>query len=122
MLRTAGPLGLGRPGGASTAGERPRPMLDHDESQSGPFAERLLARSLDCQRMQRTPHQRTVAALGTWGEVKASPLPHPLHSARLRAGRWIGRLAEQGSTRAQGACLTPVGQNPCRRRWKPWAR
>lgn len=60
--------------------------------------------------MQRTPHQRTVAALGTVGEVKASPLPHPLHSARLRSGRWIGRLAEQVSTLAQGAGLTPVGQ------------
>jgi len=51
-----------------------------------------------------------VAALGTLGEVNAGSLPHPLYGARLRSGRWIGRLAQQVSTLAQGARLTPVGQ------------
>ena len=82
----------------------------HDESQSRHLREGLLARSPDWQGIQRTPHQRTVAALRTLGEVDPGPLPHPLHSARLRSGRWIGRLAEQVATLAQGACLTPVGQ------------
>jgi hypothetical protein len=71
---------------------------------------RLLARRPPCQRMQRTSPQRTVAALGTWGAVKASPLPHPRHSARWRSGRWSGRLAAQVATLAQGAGLAPVGQ------------
>jgi len=51
-----------------------------------------------------------VAALGTVGAVTARPRPPPLPRARLRSGRWLGRLAEQGSTLAQGACRTPVGQ------------
>jgi hypothetical protein len=69
-----------------------------------------VVRSPDWQGRQRTPHQRTVAALGTLGEVQAGPLPQPLHSAWLRSGRWRSRLAEQLSTLAQGACLTPIGQ------------
>jgi hypothetical protein len=111
MLRTRkGPLGLGRPvrsvyrGGADTSSGGSCRVPDRH------LRGRLLVRSPDWQGIQRTPHQRTVAALGTLGEVKAGPLPPPLHRARLRSGRWRSRLAEQMSTRAQGACLTPVGQ------------
>ena len=61
--------------------------------------------------MQRAPHQRTVTALRTLGKVDPRPLPPPRHSARVLSGRWIDRLAQQGAALAQGACLTPVGQN-----------
>jgi hypothetical protein len=60
--------------------------------------------------VQGAPYQWTVAALRTLREVDTGPLPHPLHSARFLWGRWIGRLAQQVATLAQGACLTPVGQ------------
>jgi len=60
--------------------------------------------------MQRAPHQRTVAALRTLGKVDTGPRSPPLHSAGLLAGRWSGRRAQPVSTLAQGAGLTPVGQ------------
>jgi hypothetical protein len=69
-----------------------------------------LARGPACQGRQRTAYQRTVAALGTWSEVKAGSLPPPLHSAGLLPWRQLGRLAGQRSTRAQGPCRAPVRQ------------
>jgi len=44
------------------------------------------------------------------GEVDPRDLLHPLHHALGAALRWIGGLAQQVPTAAQGTRLVPVGE------------
>ncbi len=51
-----------------------------------------------------------MTAVRTLCDVDAGPLPHPLGGAWFFPWGRLGRLAQQLSTLAQGACLAPVGQ------------
>jgi hypothetical protein len=51
-----------------------------------------------------------MAAVWALGKVDASPLSQPLNGAGGLPGGRIGRLAQQVSALAQGACLTPMGE------------
>ena len=114
--------GARRPGHAASPGVRedrcghlrrqhaPVTRRAHDESQSGTStgAPRLAAGRQEGR--QREPYEWPGATVRTLREVDPRDLLHPLHHALWAAWRWIGGLAQQFPTAAQGTRLVPVGE------------
>ena len=59
---------------------------------------------------QRAPYQWARATVRTWREVETRGLLPPLSPTLWTAWGWLGGLAQQCPTAAQGTSLVPVGE------------